>query len=94
MARTVEDLALLYRIIAGPDEADFEVPPVPVGEMPDIKLKTCASLLPQPFQAFRVGVFGITSKTWLGNSVQSAPPWKKPPCQLWISTRIFSAQVN
>ena len=32
MARTVEDLALLYSIIAGPDGRDTEVPPVPVGQ--------------------------------------------------------------
>jgi amidase len=29
MARSVEDLALLYRIVAGPDGRDTEVPPVP-----------------------------------------------------------------
>src|ERR1700694_4982168 len=32
MARTAEDLALLYSIIAGPDGLDNEVPPVPVGQ--------------------------------------------------------------
>src|SRR5213078_2116751 len=35
MARTVEDLPLLYPIIAGPDGRDTEVPPVPVGEAPE-----------------------------------------------------------
>jgi amidase len=38
MARTVEDLALLYPIIAGPDGRDTEVPPVPVGEVPEVDL--------------------------------------------------------
>src|SRR5437763_2820733 len=39
MARTVEDLALLYSIIAGPDGRDTEVQPVPVDEMPQLELK-------------------------------------------------------
>jgi amidase len=39
MARTVEDLALLYSIIAGPDGHDTEVAPVPVDEMPQLALK-------------------------------------------------------
>ncbi len=39
MARTVEDLALLYSIIAGPDGRDTEVQPVPVDEVPQLALK-------------------------------------------------------
>jgi amidase len=39
MARTVEDLALLYSIIAGPDGHDTEVPPVPVGGPAEINLR-------------------------------------------------------
>ena len=39
MARTVEDLALLYSIIAGPDGLDTEVQPVPVGALPHLELK-------------------------------------------------------
>lgn len=39
MARTSEDLALLYSIIAGPDGHDTEVAPVPVDEVPQIALK-------------------------------------------------------
>jgi amidase len=50
MARTVEDLALLYPLIAGPDGRDTEVQPVPVGEVPDIELRqlriACAPTLP------------------------------------------------
>src|SRR5436853_3939458 len=34
MARTVEDLALLYPLIAGPDRHDTEVQPVPVDDVP------------------------------------------------------------
>jgi len=39
MARSVEDLALLYAIIAGPDGHDTEVPPVAVEEPARIDLK-------------------------------------------------------
>ena len=39
MARSVEDLALLYAIIAGPDGRDTEVPPVPVEEPARIDLR-------------------------------------------------------
>jgi amidase len=40
MARTVEDLALLYAIIAGPDGRDTDVPPVPVDAVPEPALET------------------------------------------------------
>src|SRR6266571_5183919 len=39
MARTVDDLALLYSIIAGPDGRDTEVAPVPVDEVHNLDLK-------------------------------------------------------
>jgi amidase len=39
MARTVEDLALLYQILAGPDGRDTEVQPVPVDAVPHLALK-------------------------------------------------------
>jgi amidase len=39
MARTVEDLALLYSIIAGPDGRDTEVPPVPVDQPAAVELR-------------------------------------------------------
>ena len=38
IARTAEDLALLYRIIAGPDGRDTEVQPVPVDDLPGVEL--------------------------------------------------------
>jgi len=38
MARTVDDLALLYAIIAGPDGRDTDVQPVPVDDVPALKL--------------------------------------------------------
>ncbi|HET7550830.1 MAG TPA: amidase [Gemmatimonadaceae bacterium] len=39
IARSVDDLALIHRIIAGPDGRDSDVPPVPVEEMPVIALR-------------------------------------------------------
>lgn len=39
MARTVDDLALLYGIIAGSDGHDTEVKPVPLDKMPETGLK-------------------------------------------------------
>jgi amidase len=38
MARTAEDLALLYSIIAGPDGRDTEVQPVPLDDVPKLAL--------------------------------------------------------
>ena len=39
MARTVDDLDLIHRIIAGPDGRDTELQPVPVEPAPDLTLK-------------------------------------------------------
>jgi amidase len=39
MARTVDDLALLYQIIAGPDGRDTDVQPVPVEKGPKVTLR-------------------------------------------------------
>lgn len=40
MARTAEDLSLLYSTIAGPDGCDIEVQPVPVDAVPGLDLKS------------------------------------------------------
>lgn len=40
MTRSAEDLALLFRLITGPDGRDTEVPPVTVDSTPTIELKT------------------------------------------------------
>ena len=39
IARSVDDLALVDSIIAGPDRCDSDVPPVPAEEMPEIALR-------------------------------------------------------
>ena len=54
MARTVEDLALLYSIIAGPDGRDTEVPPVPVGQRATIELKDLLIAVAPTFGAIPV----------------------------------------
>src|SRR5205823_5167601 len=54
MARTVEDLPLLYPIIAGPDGRDTEVPPVPVGEAPEVELTNLRIACAPTFPGFPV----------------------------------------
>jgi amidase len=54
MARTVDDLALLYSIIAGPDGRDTEVAPVPVDEVPHLDLKHLRVAIAQTFPSFPV----------------------------------------
>ena len=54
MARTVEDLALLYSIIAGPDGYDTEVQPVPVDEAPHLALKQLRVAFAPTFPGFPV----------------------------------------
>jgi len=54
MARTVDDLALLYSIIAGPDGRDTEVAPVPVDEVPNLDLKHLRVAIAQTFPGFPI----------------------------------------
>ena len=54
MARTVEDLAQLYSIIAGPDGRDTEVQPVPVDEVPNLALKQLRIAFAPTFPGFPV----------------------------------------
>src|SRR6266705_954631 len=54
MARTVEDMALLFAIIAGPDGRDTEVAPVPVEEMPQLELNRLRIAFAPTFPGFPV----------------------------------------
>jgi amidase len=54
MARTVEDLVLLYKIIAGPDGRDTEVRPGPVDDVPEPDLKTLRIAIAPTFPGFPV----------------------------------------
>ena len=54
MARTVEDLALLHAIIAGPDGHDTEVAPVPIDAEPQLALKDLRIAFAPTFPGFPV----------------------------------------
>jgi len=54
MARTVEDLALLHPIIAGPDGRDTDVPPVPIDDLPEIELTNLRIAFTPTFPGFPV----------------------------------------
>lgn len=54
IARSVEDLTLLYAIIAGPDRRDTEVQPVPVDDVPDLDLKNLRIAFAPTFPGFPV----------------------------------------
>jgi amidase len=54
MARTVEDLALLYTIIAGPDGSDTEVAPVPVEKVTQLSLEDLRVAVAPTFPGFPV----------------------------------------
>jgi amidase len=54
LARNVDDLALIYKIIAGPDGADTDLAPVPVGAMPKVDLKSLRIAVAPSFPGFPV----------------------------------------
>src|SRR3989475_5450893 len=54
MARTVDDLALLYSIIAGPGGRDTEETPVPVDEVPNLDLKHLRVAIAPTFPGFPI----------------------------------------
>jgi amidase len=56
MAQTVEDLELLFSIIAGPDGRDTEVRPVPVDDVPELALKNMRIAFAPTFPGFPVAV--------------------------------------
>jgi amidase len=54
MARTLEDLVLLYQIISGPDGRDTEVRPGPTGEVPELDHKNLRIVTAPTFPGFPV----------------------------------------
>ncbi|MDG4884623.1 amidase [Mesorhizobium sp. WSM4884] len=52
IARNLEDLALIYRIIAGPDGADTDLAPVPVDPVPKLELKSLRIAFASTFPGF------------------------------------------
>lgn len=68
LARSIEDLALCYKVIAGPDGRDFDVPPVPVGDLSPVdpgglRIAWSATLPGVPVaNAIREAIFGVVAK--------------------------------
>ena len=54
LARSVEDLSLIYQIIAGPDGRDTDLAPVPVEDMPKLDPKTLRIAFAPTFPGFPV----------------------------------------
>src|SRR4051794_14543371 len=54
MARTAEDLALVYAIIAGPDGRDTDVPPMQVDAVPELALRDLRIAVAPTFPGFPV----------------------------------------
>ena len=54
LARDVEDLALIYQIIAGPDGSDTDLAPVPVQDMPKLDPRTLRIAFAPSFPGFPV----------------------------------------
>jgi Asp-tRNAAsn/Glu-tRNAGln amidotransferase A subunit and related amidases len=52
MARSVDDLALIYRVIAGPDGRDSDVPPVPVDDDSEVVLRDVRVAVAPNFPSF------------------------------------------
>lgn len=52
LARSVDDLALIYKIIAGPDGADTDLAPVPVEAMLEVNLKSLRIAVAPSFAGF------------------------------------------
>ena len=87
MARTVEDLALLYPIIAGPDGPDTEVPPVPVNDVPELALKKLRIAFAPTFPGFPVAAHIRHAIKELAQQLRRQAWLQKRRCQSWISTR-------
>ncbi|MCA0034279.1 amidase [Mesorhizobium sp. B263B2A] len=54
LARSVDDLSLIYRIIAGSDGRDTDLAPLPVEDMPKLELKTLRIAFAPTFPGFPV----------------------------------------
>ncbi|RUU02803.1 amidase, partial [Mesorhizobium sp. USDA-HM6] len=54
LARNIDDLALIYRIIAGPDGADTDLAPIPVEPAPKLELKSLRIAVAKSFAGFPV----------------------------------------
>jgi len=72
LARGVDDLSLIYQIIAGPDGRDTDLAPVPVETTPKLDLKTLRIAFAPSFPGFPVaGDIGVAVEN-LARQLQSA----------------------
>jgi amidase len=72
LARSVEDLSLIYQIIAGPDGSDTDLAPVPVEDMPKLNLKTLRIAFAPSFPGFPVAGEISAALENLAGQLQSA----------------------
>ena len=72
LARSTEDLALIYGIIAGPDGSDTDLAPVPVEDMPKLSLKTLRVAFAPSFPGFPVAGAISAAVENLARQLQSA----------------------
>jgi amidase len=72
LARSVEDLSLIYQIIAGPDGSDTDLAPVPVEAMPKLDLKTSRIAFARSFPGFPVAGGISAAVESLARQLQSA----------------------
>ena len=72
LARSADDLALIYRIIAGPDGADTDLAPVPVEAMPKLDFKTLRIAFARSFPGFPVAGDISAAVETLARQLQSA----------------------
>ncbi|PWJ90888.1 amidase [Mesorhizobium loti] len=72
LARSVEDLALIHQIVAGPDGRDTDLAPVPVEDMPKLDLKTLRIAFAPSFPGFPVAGDISTAVENLARQLQDA----------------------
>lgn len=78
IARSIEDLALLMSIIAGPDVADTDVPPVPLGESARIELPALRIAVATTFGSLPVSAEIIAAIEGLAASLRGAGATVEP----------------
>ncbi|TPK88364.1 amidase [Mesorhizobium sp. B2-4-17] len=72
LARSVDDLSLIYRIIAGPDGRDTDLAPVPVEATPELDLQTVRIAFASTFPGFPVAGDISAAVENLARQLQSA----------------------
>ncbi|MGX5848571.1 amidase [Mesorhizobium sp. PL10] len=78
LARSVDDLALIYKIIAGTDGADTDLAPVPVETMPKINLTTLRITVAPSFPGFPVARDISAAVDTLAKQLQAAGATVEP----------------